>query len=97
MHFQDNKNNQKAHFSYADIYPLNLLDQEHDGLDIISMEEYLTREAGNFRDKFTGTGFYPHSFIIEWIYLTCTHLLLFNPSLRYESIYIYFRSDILAS
>jgi hypothetical protein len=34
---------------------LDLLDKEHVGLDIISMEEYLTREAGNFRDKESGT------------------------------------------
>jgi hypothetical protein len=33
---------------------LDLLDKEHVGLDIISMEEYLTREAGNFRDKESG-------------------------------------------
>jgi hypothetical protein len=46
---------QKIHFSFVDFFDLDFLSTEHEGFDIISMEEYLTREAGNFRNKWTGT------------------------------------------
>ena len=44
---------QKAEFSFDDFFHMESIHNEHDGLDIITMEEFLKREAGNFRDPQT--------------------------------------------
>lgn len=47
---------QNTDFSFADFFHLETLSKEHDGIDIISTEEFLKREAltGNLRNKTTG-------------------------------------------
>jgi hypothetical protein len=44
---------QESAFSFEDVYHLNSIAREHDGVKIISMEEFLTKEAvtGNLKDK----------------------------------------------
>lgn len=52
---------QKTEFSFADFFHMESIHQEHEGLDIISMEEFLQREAmtGNFMDPQTNQVVFP--------------------------------------
>ena len=36
---------QRRHFSFAHFFPMELIDQEYEGLEIITMDEFLTREG----------------------------------------------------
>ena len=58
----------KKHFSFVDFFPLEDLAAEHVGVDIITMEEYLKREAmtGNMRNKFTGKVEFPPGNRTDW-------------------------------
>lgn len=52
---------QKREFGLADFFPIAEIAASHKGLDIISMEEFLTREGltGNLRDRQTGQISFP--------------------------------------
>ena len=58
------KGKQNIHFDFSDFFHLESLNVEHEGLDIITTEEFLLREAmtGNMKDKSTGAvSFPPHN------------------------------------
>jgi hypothetical protein len=46
-------NKQQKHFSFVDFYPIEEMAEEHVGLDVITMKEYLETQAltGKLRDK----------------------------------------------
>jgi len=55
---------QNTKFTFADFFHFESLDVEHKGIDIITTEEFLLREAmtGKMRDKETGeVSFPPHN------------------------------------
>lgn len=58
----------KKHFGFGDFYHLESLSDEHKGLDIISMEEFLEREAmtGNLKNRTTGIVMYPPGNRTNW-------------------------------
>ena len=58
----------RKHFGFADFYHLESLSDEHKGLDIISMEEFLEREAitGNLKNSTTGVPQYPPRNRTKW-------------------------------
>jgi GDP-fucose protein O-fucosyltransferase. len=59
---------QNTDFSFADFFHLETLSKEHDGIDIISTEEFLKREAltGNLRNKTTGEVAFPPGNRTNW-------------------------------
>jgi len=59
---------QTTDFSFADFFHLESLSKEHAGVDIISHEEFLTREAmtGNLRNKTTGLVEFPPGNRTNW-------------------------------
>mmetsp|Transcript_775 Transcript_775/g.1319 ORF Transcript_775/g.1319 Transcript_775/m.1319 type:complete len:544 (+) Transcript_775:274-1905(+) len=59
---------QTTDFSFADFFHLETLSKEHDGIDIISTEEFLIREAlsGNLRNKTTGEVAFPPGNRTNW-------------------------------
>ena len=58
----------KKHFGFGDFYHLESLSDEHKGLDIISMEDFLEREAmtGNLKNRTTGVAMYPPGNRTNW-------------------------------
>ena len=62
------RDKQRVHFSYNDFYHMEQVGYEHDGLDIITMEEFLKREAmsGNLKNITTGTAQYPPDNRTNW-------------------------------
>ena len=46
----DDGQQQRSHFGFNHFFHMEAIHNEHPGLDIITMQEYLEREAGNFRD-----------------------------------------------
>jgi hypothetical protein len=58
---------QRNKFSFADFFPFREIANEHVGLDVITMQEFLTREAltGNLRDK-NGTVSFPPGNRTDW-------------------------------
>jgi len=58
----------KKHFGFADFYHLESLSDEHRGLEIITMEEFLKREAltGNLRNSTTGMPQFPPGNRTKW-------------------------------
>ena len=66
-HCQD-KDRQNIHFDFSDFFHLESLNAEHEGLDIITTEEYLLREAmtGNIRDMSTGQVSFPPQNRTNW-------------------------------
>ena len=59
---------QNTDFSFADFFHLESLSNEHAGLDIITTEEFLEREAmtGNLRNKTTGEVAFPPGNRTNW-------------------------------
>lgn len=59
---------QNTDFSFADFFHLESLSNEHSGLDIISTEEFLKREAmaGNMKNKTTGESSFPPMNRTNW-------------------------------
>lgn len=59
---------QNIHFSFADFFHLESLSKEHDGLDIITTEEFLLREAmtGKMRNKNSGEVSFPPNNRTNW-------------------------------
>lgn len=59
---------QNTDFSFADFFHLETLSKEHVGIDIISTEEFLMREAltGNLRNKTTGEVAFPPGNRTNW-------------------------------
>jgi GDP-fucose protein O-fucosyltransferase len=59
---------QRVHFGFADFFPIHELATENDGLNIISMQEYLQLEAmtGRLRHKETGEVFFPPNNRTDW-------------------------------
>jgi len=58
------RDKQKTHFGFEDFFHLESLHLEHAGIEIITMEDFLLREAmtGNLKDKQTGlTAFPPYN------------------------------------
>jgi len=62
------KGKQNIHFSFADFFHLDSLDREHEGIDIITTEEFLLREAmtGHLVDKHTGIVSFPPENRTNW-------------------------------
>jgi len=62
------RDKQKVHFSFDDFYHMEQVGFEHAGLDIISMEEFLLKEAmtGNLKNKTTGVASYPPNNRTNW-------------------------------
>ena len=62
------KKEHKKHFGFGDFYHLESLSDEHKGLDIISMEEFLKREAmsGNLRNRTSGIVTFPPGNRTNW-------------------------------
>lgn len=63
-----NRGKQKTDFSFADFFPMHEMAKENEGLEIISMEEFLQAEAmtGNLRDKNTGEVSFPPDNRTDW-------------------------------
>lgn len=59
---------QNIHFSFADFFHLESLSKEHEGLDIITTEEFLLREAmtGKMRNKNSGEVSFPPNNRTNW-------------------------------
>jgi len=59
---------QNIHFSFADFFHLESISREHDGLDIITTEEFLLREAmtGKMRKKKSGEVSFPPNNRTNW-------------------------------
>jgi GDP-fucose protein O-fucosyltransferase len=59
---------QKAHFGFADFFPFEEMAAENEGLNIISMEQYLLAEAmtGNLRNTATGQVEFPPDNRTDW-------------------------------
>jgi len=62
------KDQQKVHFSFADFFPMEEMARENDGLEIITMKEFLETEAmtGNLRHKDTGKTVFPPGNRTDW-------------------------------
>jgi len=62
------RDKQRVHFSFEDFYHMEQIGYEHEGLNIISMEEFLKAEAmtGNMRNKTTGIVQYPPNNRTNW-------------------------------
>jgi hypothetical protein len=62
------RSKQKSHFSFADFFPMEELARKNDGLEIISMKEFLETEAmtGNMRHKITGKVVFPPDNRTDW-------------------------------
>jgi len=62
------KGKQNIHFSFQDFFHFESMSREHDGLDIISMEEFLTRQAmtGKLRNVTTGKVSFPPGNRTNW-------------------------------
>ncbi|KAL7532702.1 hypothetical protein ACHAXR_006532 [Thalassiosira sp. AJA248-18] len=62
------RDKQRVHFSFEDFYHMEQVGYEHEGLDIISMEEFLKAEAmtGNLRNKTSGVVVYPPNNRTNW-------------------------------
>lgn len=56
-------NSQRREFSFQDFYPIEQIASHHDGLNIITMEEFLSRQAipGNLRDTHGLIAFPPNN------------------------------------
>jgi hypothetical protein len=63
-----NRGKEKTDFSFADFFPMHELATENDGLEMISMEEFLLTEAmtGHLRDKNTGQVSFPPGNRTDW-------------------------------
>jgi hypothetical protein len=59
---------QKKHFGFSDFFPLEELAQEHVGLDIITMQQYLQQEAmtGHLKNKMTDKVEFPPGNRTNW-------------------------------
>lgn len=59
---------EKTDFSFADFFPMHELAQENDGLEIITMKEFLETEAmaGNLMNKVTGKVEFPPENRTDW-------------------------------
>ncbi|KAL9183369.1 hypothetical protein ACHAXT_005156 [Thalassiosira profunda] len=62
------RDKQRVHFSFEDFYHMEQIGYEHDGLDIIVMDEFLRREAlaGHLRNKTTGAPQFPPDNRTNW-------------------------------
>ena len=62
------RDKQRTHFSFNDFYHLEQVGFEHEGLEIITMEEFLKKEAlgGNLVDKVTGEVKFPPENRTDW-------------------------------
>lgn len=62
------RDKQRVHFSFDDFYHMEQVGYEHDGLDIISMEDFLTLEAmtGNLKNKTSGKVLFPPNNRTNW-------------------------------
>jgi hypothetical protein len=83
---------QRTHFSFAHFFPMLEIAQEHIGLQVLTMDEFLKAEAmtGNLRDKTTGKVSFPPNnqtnwdgsndvkVLKEWL-RNVTHTPLWNP------------------
>jgi hypothetical protein len=59
---------QRTHFSFAHFFPMLEIAEEHEGLHVITMQEFLETEAmaGNLRNKETGEVEFPPSNRTDW-------------------------------
>jgi len=62
------RDKQRVHFSFEDFYHMEQIGYEHDGLNIISMQEFLAREAmtGNLKNKTSGIAQFPPENRTDW-------------------------------
>jgi hypothetical protein len=56
--YRDKKGKQRREFTFNDFFPMGAMSDEEDGLDIITMEEFLRRSHGRLKDQ-TGQVSYP--------------------------------------
>lgn len=63
-----NKGKDKTDFSFADFFPMHELAHENAGLEIITTQEFLEKEAmaGNLRDKYTKEVSFPPENRTDW-------------------------------
>jgi len=85
------RDRQKTTFNFGDFFHLESLNIEHDGLNIITMENFLRKEAmgGNLHDSTTGKVSYPPGNVTDWsgknmmelnLWLrTVTHVPIWRP------------------
>jgi len=59
---------QRTDFGFADFFPIKEMAAENDGLEIITTEEFLKKEAmtGNLKNKFTGKVSFPPGNRTDW-------------------------------
>ena len=57
---------QRRHFSFDHFFHMEAIHKEHDGLDIIRMDEFLEKEMRNFRDTQTGRVSFPPGNRTKW-------------------------------
>ena len=60
--------NQQHHFTFVDFFPIEEMANEHVGLDVISMKEYLETQAltGNLKNRETGLVEFPPGNRTDW-------------------------------
>lgn len=86
------RDKQNTHFSFAHFFPVEELAMEHKGLEVITMKEFLEREAmtGHLRYKENGEVAFPpqnmtdwdggdHQLLKEWL-RNVTHTPLWSPT-----------------
>jgi len=63
-----NDNQQKSTFSFADFYHIESMSREHAGLDVITMQDFLDREAmtGSMVNRSTGLPSFPPGNRTDW-------------------------------
>jgi hypothetical protein len=76
-------NKDRRHFSFQDFYPMEQIAKEHEGLDIITMEDFLVKVAmtGQLADSSGKTSFPPEN-RTNWNGLSSQVIQQLNPWLR---------------
>jgi hypothetical protein len=64
----NDKKKENNRFTFKKFFPFDAISEEHDAVDVITMEEFLTTEVmtGNLKDKATGTPVFPPGNKTDW-------------------------------
>eukprot|EP00538_Stauroneis_constricta_P000684 CAMPEP_0119551132 /NCGR_PEP_ID=MMETSP1352-20130426/4475_1 /TAXON_ID=265584 /ORGANISM="Stauroneis constricta, Strain CCMP1120" /LENGTH=528 /DNA_ID=CAMNT_0007597141 /DNA_START=65 /DNA_END=1651 /DNA_ORIENTATION=+ len=74
-------------FSFADFFPLEEIAAEHEGLEVITMQQFLERTMGQWRDKSTGEVSFPPGKRTNWDGQTSEVKFKLNPWLQSVSLH----------
>jgi len=65
---KDDKKKENNRFTFKKFFPFDAISEEHDAVDVITMEDFLTTEVmtGNLKGKTTGTSVFPPGNKTDW-------------------------------